>query len=156
MPKGRTSTAESMVKQLEMLKDERAILNTLHRYPHCIDYDAAEQEFLDLFTADGVFDIRGQYARARKYQGREELTQFITQHRKDATYHQHSLVNPVISINGAEAYVESYWATLDRGESGPSLGGCGRYRDRLVKKDGRWRFKERIVEIEVLNAESNR
>jgi hypothetical protein len=148
--------ASDLEKRLQVLEDERAILDTLHRYPHCIDYTGRAAEFVDLFTDDGVFDIRHAPPLGRKIVGRKALEQFIKGHRTpEAKYHQHGIINSLISFKGNEAFVESYWLTLDRGVKGPSLGGCGRYKDHLVKQGSRWKFKERIIEIEVLDPDSH-
>ena len=48
---------EELVRRLAALEAERAILRTLYRYGHSIDY-GLEQEWVDCFTEDGVFDVR--------------------------------------------------------------------------------------------------
>ena len=48
------ATFEAMHARLTQLEDERAILDTLHRYGQAIDRNQAE-EWASLFTEDGVF-----------------------------------------------------------------------------------------------------
>jgi hypothetical protein len=139
---------------MALLLEERAILDTLYRYCHCVDTPGREREFVSLFTDDAVFDIRGNYPRARRVEGRAGVEAFIAAHRKAGQYHKHIVVNPLITISGDEAHAESSWVVMDKGPKGPIAGACGRYRDRLVKQTGRWRFKERVDEIEVIDLES--
>ena len=65
-------------------------------------------------------------------------------------WHKHYLVEPIVRLEDSnKAIVESYFARLDEDENGAYIMAFGRYRDRLVKcKDGKWRFLERICEIE--------
>ena len=48
--------SESAAKELALLLEERAILRLLHRYAHAMDY-GDESAWVDVFTADGVFDL---------------------------------------------------------------------------------------------------
>ena len=141
-----------VLERLRVLEDERAVLRTLHRYAHCIDY-GLEAEWVDLFTEDGVFDVRRMKdgtGPPHRESGRDQLRRYIAQHtRAPAKYHKHFMVEPAIRVDGDEATVECYFTRLDEREGGPFVLAFGRYRDRLVKSaDGRWRFRERIVEVE--------
>jgi hypothetical protein len=64
---------QELVRRLEALETERAILRTLYRYGHSIDY-GLEQEWVDCFTEDGVFDVRRRVGPASaRYEGRAPL-----------------------------------------------------------------------------------
>jgi len=83
--------------------------------------------------------------------GRAVLSQYIAKHTKSPElWHKHCLVEPIIQLEGDnEASVESYFARLDEDRNGPYVLAFGRYRDKMVKApDGKWRFKERVCEIE--------
>ena len=133
-------------QRLEVLEAERSILRTLYAYAHCIGY-GLEQDFVDLFVDDGVF----QHGKHR-HLGRAELATFIAaQPRPPASHIKHLLVNPVITLHGDEAEALSYYARVDDGPNGPFIYSFGRYRDRLVKcADHKWRFKERVTEREAI------
>ena len=135
-----------------ILMAERSVLDTLYRYGHSIDY-GLEDEWLDCFTADGVFEVRGQTTDIprRSYQGRDELARFVSQHtRAPDQWHKHLLIEPRITVDGASAKVCSYFARLDSTNTGrPFVHAFGRYRDELIREaDGCWRFTERIAEVE--------
>jgi ketosteroid isomerase-like protein len=125
--------ATDVEARLELLEAERAITRTLHRYAHSIDY-GDEEAWVDCFTEDGVFIAR--HTRA------PEL------------WHKHLLVEPAIDVEGDTASCVSYLAVVMEHDDMPVLRVFGRYRDRLERgDDGRWRFRERIAEIESMRAD---
>jgi SnoaL-like domain len=132
------------------LEDERAVVATLHRFTHYIDY-GRELEFVELFTVDGVFEVRHRQTSAiARRAGRAELSRYIAGHtRAPRRFHKHLLLQPVIALDGAIARVESYFAVLEEREGGPYVKTYGRYLDTLAKEGGTWRFRERIAEVEV-------
>jgi hypothetical protein len=154
---GSTSDAIGQLEaRLVELEAERAIVGTLHRYAHSIDY-GDEESWVDCFTEDGVFDVRSRHAHQLKryVQGRAELAAFIATHtRAPELWHKHLLIEPVIQVDGDHATCVSYLAVVMEHDDAPVLRVFGRYRDRLVRgDDGRWRFAERIAEIESMRAD---
>lgn len=134
--------------RLRLLEDERSILETLCRYGHTIDY-GLHPEWVDCFTEEGAFDIRFRGERQARIEGRPALASFISHHTvPPERFHKHLMVEPVITLDGDEATVESYYVRLDgHGENGmtPAIKAFGRYSDHLLRcDDGRWRFTERI------------
>ena len=132
--------------------EERAVLSTLYRYGHSIDY-GLEEDWVDCFTSDGVFDVRLRLdeGRSHRHSGRDALAAFVAQHtRAPDRYHKHLLVEPVIDVSGDHASVRSYFTRLDAADDGtPYIRAFGRYVDRMVKgPDGVWRFEERVAEVE--------
>jgi hypothetical protein len=138
-------------RRVQALEDERAILRTLHRYGHCIDY-GLDAEWVDCFAPDGVFDLRLRVrGTTRRIVGAAALAAFIATHSNaPSAYHKHLLSEPVITIDGDTATVESFFARVDAADDGaPYLFSFGRYRDRLRRcRDGAWRIEERIAESE--------
>jgi hypothetical protein len=156
MRKRENPSGDNLVKRLELLEDEKAILQTLYRYGHCIDY-GLEQEWVGLFMEDGIYEIRLRHpGSVIRKEGSQALAQFIAEHtRAPAKYHKHLLVEPLISLEGKnQATVESYFLRVDEGEGKLHILAFGRYKDRLVKHNSRWLFKERICEVEALSRES--
>ena len=140
--------------QVALLMAERAVLDTLYRYGHSIDY-GLEDDWLDCFAPDGAFDVRYRVGvrPSRRYEGRDELAGFIAGHsRAPHRWHKHLLFEPLVAVDGDRATVRSYFARLDAGEDGaPYVRAFGRYLDELVQgSDGSWRFAERIAEVEAL------
>ena len=157
MRKRENLNGDDLVKRLELLEDEREILKTLYRYGHYIDY-GLEQEWVGLFTEDGIYEIRlRQSGSVIRKEGSQALAQFIAEHTSaPAKYHKHLLVEPLITLEGKnQATVESYFLRVDEGEGKLYILAFGRYKDRLVKHNSRWLFKERICEVEALSRESS-
>ncbi len=140
--------------RLTELEATQAILDTLYRYAHSIDY-GLEDDWVDCFTEDAVwYTKRNPIAAAgrpdHRYQGQAELRAFVSAHtRPPVGWHKHMLVEPRIHLDGDRCRVDSYMMRLDAHPAGSYVRAFGRYRDRLVRcPDGRWRIEERIAEID--------
>lgn len=142
-----------MDDEIRTLIEERAVLRTLHAYAHAMDY-GDEAAWVDLFTPDAVFDVfhpdTGEAI--HREEGRADLAAYVAQYPKPPQFRKHCIVDPLIELDLARgvADVLAYWILLQRddGTSEPRLAAFGRYRDRLVKLDGRWRIATRIAEVE--------
>jgi hypothetical protein len=154
-----TEKVEALERRLKILEEERAILSTLNAYGHAIDY-GLKAKWLDCFTEDGVYKVQAFGTTLSEalvtqpptgLKGRDVLSQYIAKHTKaPELWHKHFLVEPIIFWESDNTTsVESYFARLDEDQNGPYVLAFGRYRDKMVKDpDGKWRFKERICEIE--------
>lgn len=139
----------SLAKRLEQLEDERAIVRLLEMYCHCLDYNL-EKEFIDLFTEDATFEARyRQPIRGHKQAGRAALEQYIAKTRVKTQQVKHLMTVPRIMIDGDEARAESYLTVLAERDGLPFLWRFGRFRDRVVKRNGKWLIAERVVEVEL-------
>jgi SnoaL-like domain len=132
------------------------ILRTMYRYARALDY-GLEDEWLDVFTPDARYDTilpDGSYF--VHLTGHDELRAFLVgyPHPPDS-YQKHISVSPIIEIDGDEAVADSGWVFLTRAPGGlaPRLAAFGRYRDRLRRLNGVWRFSERICDTEAVATE---
>ena len=140
--------ADGVEARISLLEDEREILRTLYTYARAID-EVDEERFVDCFSADGIFDVRGEGGTVIR--GREELRRFM-QHRArvQPSSRTHLTIEPLVTVSGDDAACTSYIAVLRDEDGDPVLGTFGRYLDRLVREaDGRWRLAERVAEMEV-------
>ena len=142
---------EELEKRLRALEDERAILSTLYRYGHSLDY-GDEESWMDLWTPSA----RLYWPQTDFISGVEMFARVFRAHtHAPETYHKHFLIEPLIRIDGDLATAESMFARLDNYEGAPKLRSFGRYLDVLARcPDGVWRFDERVTEVEVLRAGS--
>jgi hypothetical protein len=131
--------------------DAREILRTMYRYARALDY-GIEDEWVDVFTPDARYDTvlpDGSYF--VQLSGHDELRAFLLgyPHPPDS-YQKHITVSPIIDVDGDEARADSAWVFLTRGADGmtPRVSAFGRYRDRLRRVDGVWRFSERVCDTE--------
>jgi len=153
----------ALAARLDLLEAERAILHTLYRYGHAIDY-GLEADWVDCFLPDGAYDLRFR-AKPQAYnplkgtptplgarhEGHAQIRAFVANHtRAPARWHKHVLVEPVIAVTGDTATVQSYFLRVDHEDEGrAAIRSFGRYLDRMKRcPDGQWRFVERVAEIE--------
>ena len=146
--------ADALLARLQVLEDERAILQTLYQYGHAMDY-GPDADFIDCFMPLGVWDVRmrlipdGAFTCA----GHDEIAASLemqTSVRAPALFAKHLLIEPRISLDGNEASVESYFVRIEPSDGAPTqIVASGRYLDHLIRcDDGRWRFTHRIAEID--------
>ena len=144
---------DELTARLQALEAERAVLTTLYRYGHALDY-GAEADWVDCFAAAAHYEIRdpgtGTTCTVRSYDGRDELAAFAAGHtRAPERYHKHLVADPLIAVDGDCATAVSYFLRLDDVDGQRVVYAFGRYRDELVRcADGRWRFAVRIAEVE--------
>jgi hypothetical protein len=139
--------------RLRILEDERAILETLHRYGHAMDY-GPDTEFVSCFVVNGCWIVRMRRSRAGfTCRGHDEIAASLVSQmsvRVPALYAKHIVVDPRITLDGDNANVVSYFLRVEPRNDGPTrIVASGRYLDRMVRShDGCWRFEERIAEID--------
>lgn len=138
MPPGKTETPAA-------LEDRLAAGELLDRYPFLVDQGRYE-DLAQLFTPDGV--IEGPVGEPG--QGRDGITRFF---QASATrvvegplprLMRHHLTSRTIELSGDEGSACSYFVAFTEG--GPDH--WGRYRDKLVKADGEWRFRRRLLTVD--------
>jgi hypothetical protein len=147
------ATLDALTARVTRLEDERAILDTLHRYGQAADR-GDDAIWADLFTEDGQFAAfdRGGTLLFR-LDGRVELQPWLRKFRAGETrLSKHVVLAPVIAIDGATALVKSYLTRLienvDPYQS-PTVLLMGRYEDEMVRgPDGKWRFHRRTAHTE--------
>src|SRR5437899_956515 len=102
------TTTVALEARLQVLEDERAILQTLHQYGHAMDY-GPDADFVDCFTPDGVWDVRmRRSATGFQVRGAAELEVSLaaqTEVRAPALFAKHIVVDPRITVAGDEATV---------------------------------------------------
>jgi uncharacterized protein YxjI len=145
-----TSTALAALRlRIIRLEDERAILDTLHRYGQTID-SGLDQEWAELFIKDGLFLCVDRFGtEILREQGRKALAQWVRDFKAGETLQmKHCVLAPVVRINGDMATVVSQYANLVENQdrhAAPHIRFTGTYRDEMVKdNEGSWRFRQRI------------
>jgi len=131
---------------LAELAAREGVRDTIARYAHCADSGRFE-EMVALFAEDGVMDVEGR----APLRGRAAILAFLTETRqslRDTTtrpFIRHHVNSVQVEVEGEDgARAASYFFAIT--ERGPDH--WGRYRDRLVRRDGRWLFAERKVRVD--------
>ncbi|MCS6924338.1 MAG: nuclear transport factor 2 family protein [Candidatus Binatia bacterium] len=125
-----------------LFEEKFAIQELIARYNHAIDFGNYEA-WVECFTEDGVFE-----GSAGRFAGRAELQKFTEQFntmRTNLPNVRHCVMNTVTEVEGDTAVSSSYLQLVTTGKEGTKIVFTGRYDDKLVKVDGKWRFKERKV-----------
>lgn len=133
---------------LSVLEEKEAIRELLAEY--CFRFDNGEfEEWLRLFTADGVFDLG---ARGRM-ESRDALRQFLQgiPLTSGLPMIRHCVTNWIVRVDGTRATAQSYVVVV---HGGPTLGLtlAGRYEDQLTRVEGAWRFRERKVHFDLMGS----
>ena len=130
------------------LADRVAIEDMVTRYYANFGKQDAAEDFGAFYTEDAVFDVNGIVS-----QGRQAIEAFYADSAEEAdaparqgTFHM-MISNPVIDVNGDTATAEFMWTgVINTGiQQPPQLLEQGREYDLLVRQDGQWRIKKRVV-----------
>ena len=131
--------------------DRLAIQEVAFRYIHALDTRNADL-YVSVFTEDAVYDVEG-----KLYHGHTELRGIIAglQKARDASLAAGKPVidlyptnlNPIVDlISPTEAHFQAYWQTLRLADDNTMrIGGMGRIEDVLVKQNGVWRIRQRVL-----------
>lgn len=140
------ATANLTAEQQELL-DKIAIEDLLVRYYEGFG-TSDPAAFNEFYTEDAVFDVNGIVA-----EGKEEIEAIYAGMDEDGespaaqgTFHM-VLSNPVIDIEGDTATAKMLWTGIMNADlrGPPTFVEQGREYDRLVKRDGQWLIKKRVV-----------
>jgi 3-phenylpropionate/cinnamic acid dioxygenase small subunit len=150
---------DDILRRLVRLEDERAVLDVLFRYAQAMDH-GSDQEWLDLFTDDAVYEVHGGeaassflsarggtvHAKGIRFSGRAELARFIAgRSRVEGRETKHFFTQPIVQLDGDEARVESYYLAAADQAGARDIYSIGRNLDWFVRgADGRWRFRKRV------------
>ena len=115
-----------------------------------IDYyghlGAGHADFGNFYVADGILDVNGLVAKGQR--AIEELYRQVREGtpRRPGTFRM-LLTNPHIVAIGDAATVDVIWTGVNSAsvQSLPQIVEQGREHDELVKRDGHWYFKHRVI-----------
>ncbi len=130
------------------LADRIAIEDMVTRYYGNFGRQDAAEDFGAFYTEDAVFDVNGIVS-----EGREAVEAFYAENAEEpdapaaqGTFHM-IISNPVIDVDGDTATASFFWTgVLNTAiQDPPQLLEQGREYDLLVRQDGQWRIKKRVV-----------
>lgn len=128
------------------MNDIDQIRNLLARYCHAVDDDDLET-LVELFTEDieieedgSVLTPRDNYIdMIRRFQAAVAKSDVIAD--------KHLLSNSWINVSGDEATAVSDVVVIKCDQEGWRIASSGRYSDQIVKIDGQWMFKRRVIDF---------
>jgi uncharacterized protein (TIGR02246 family) len=119
--------------------DEAEIGRTLAEYSQLCD-DGRFDEWASLFTEDASFVVAGKVT-----EGRSAIRSYMAELQPAEARGKHIISNSLVELDGARAAVTTDYLFVRRGTDGLGILAAGRYYDRLVRHDRRWRFHRRTI-----------
>ncbi len=122
--------------------DKLEIMELASRYNYAVDHKDAEA-WADCFTDDGEFKVNGQLVA----QGRAAFVAFVKAKGADWVT-RHWTNNAIIDGNEDMARLRLYvtaYSVVDGALAAPYV--MGEYDDTVVKSGGRWKFKQRHMQV---------
>ncbi len=136
--------AEYPVTTLATLLDRAQIEDLLVNYYE--NFGVTDDNFATYYVDDGVLDVNGLVAR-----GREQIEDLYKKTaegtpKRPGRFHM-LLTNPRVVVHGDSATADVVWTGIisETPVSTPRFVEQGREHDELVKRNGRWYFKHRII-----------
>lgn len=140
----RPALAEYPVTSVATLLDRVQIEDMLVNYYE--NFGVTDSNFGSYYLPDGILDVNGLVARGE--QQIEDLYKRTAAGTPRRPGRFHMLIsNPRIRVNGGTASADVVWTGIlsDTPQSTPHFIEQGREHDELVKRNGRWYFKHRII-----------
>lgn len=123
------------------VEDHLAIRELAARYNRAFDYGDPEA-WAACFTPDGTFNMGSKTLAA----GSEALLAFAQKVIPTMTI-KHCTTDAIVEVDGVNGTHDAYLIVLNTKDK-VFVADSGRYRDRVVKVNGAWKFKQRVVEID--------
>lgn len=135
-----------LLTRLQQLEDRQAILDVVTR--HARGHDRHDVALMNgCFWDDGV-DEHGQFVTPGPAYG-----EWANAAHAGYVLHDHNITNHSCEIDGDTAHAETYvmGAFLSRRAPGHAKVTCGRYIDRLERRNGEWRIVVRrtVIDVEI-------
>jgi ketosteroid isomerase-like protein len=131
-------------RRIEQLEDRQAILDCIQR--HARGCDRHDVDLLRSTYHPDAIDEHGSAVNA----GPEYAGWANAVHAASSTAHLHNVTTHTCEVQGDAAHAESYVIVVMLGLDGRTAQClCGRYLDRLEKRDGAWRIAHRRSTVEV-------
>jgi uncharacterized protein (TIGR02246 family) len=120
-------------------EDEEAIRRTLGEYSQHYD-DGRFDEWAELFTADARLVLAGTVT-----EGRDAIRNHMMPIQAAGGPCMHVTTNSLVDVDGDAATATTDYLFVRPTTDGLSIIAAGRYHDRLVRDETRWRFRERSI-----------
>ncbi len=123
------------------VEDKLAILELSAHYNHTLDYGDADG-WLDTFSDDAVLNGMG-----APLNGKDQLSEFAQDYVQNVKSMRHWTNNHIIEVDGDTASHTSFFLIIDI-DGSTSIKVTGRYKDKLKKEGGEWKFTLREVSFD--------
>ena len=133
-----------------LLEDKDQIRDLFSRY--CVYVDSGQAEaYVGLFTEDAIVDL----GRIGRFEGRPALLELQKRKGGKTGPMRHFITNSLITVEGDTAHATSYVLVVNTAGEAPVAVMAGHYFDQLVRQEGRWLIRQRLVHPEPVLLESS-
>lgn len=148
---GKPAPNDDTARALAALQDRAAVEDLLQEYYRHLG-SGAHEGFDTFFTEDALLDVNGFIAQGHKAiqglydrAGGSEKPAAVPPEKMHMDYMH--LTNPLVRIDGDTATASMFWTGVVSNDlnAPPEFEEMGREYDLLVKKDGKWKIKKRII-----------
>jgi hypothetical protein len=137
----------SLEQRVSRLEDIEAIKYMKAKYAEYLDNGYDPEGVASLFIENGLWEIKGVGGKAK---GRGEIKQHCRNLSSGITWALHNIVSPAVEVDadGQRATATFYlvcfvsMAPSEQSPQGEAVFIAGKYKDTLVKVDGKWLFEE--------------
>ena len=126
---------------MSKVEDHLAIRELAARYNRAFDYGNPEA-WVECFTEDGSFEMGSKKLAA----GHTDLLAFA-QKMIPTMKVKHCTTDAIVEVDGDTGTHDAYLILIDCGDK-VSVANSGRYIDAVVRVNGEWKFKQRVVDID--------
>ncbi|HAD09496.1 MAG TPA: hypothetical protein DCF62_08455 [Porticoccaceae bacterium] len=123
------------------IEDRLAIRELAARYNRAFDYGNPEA-WAECFSDDGTFNMGSKELAA----GKEALLAFAKKAIPTMKV-KHCTTDAIVEVNGDSGTHDAYLILVDFSDK-TTVNNSGRYLDDVVKVNGEWKFKKRVVELD--------
>lgn len=129
------------------VSDYDEIRNLIARYSHYAD-DNDPEGYRSVYAKDGELVEHGMPIPADRLPVLVAAYKRLIEEQAQPYGEKHLQMNTAIEVDGDKATaVTDLLMVVLRADSGWSIGGSGRYNDELIKENGHWRIKRRVVTL---------
>lgn len=126
---------------MSKVEDHIAIRELAARYNRAFDYGNPEA-WVECFTEDGSFEMGSKKLAA----GSTDLLAFAKKMIPTMKV-KHCTTDAIVEVDGDTGTHDAYLILVDCGDK-VSVVNSGRYIDAVVRVNGQWKFKQRVVDID--------
>ena len=126
---------------MSKVEDHLAIRELAARYNRAFDYGNPEA-WVECFTEDGSFEMGSKKLAA----GHTDLLAFAKKMIPTMKV-KHCTTDAIVEVDGDTGTHDAYLILIDCGDK-VSVANSGRYIDAVVRVNGEWKFKQRVVDID--------
>jgi ketosteroid isomerase-like protein len=130
-------TETTVESRLQRLEDVEAI--KVLKADYCFSVDQGDTDrLISLFRHDAVWHAPG----IGRYEGKDAIEKFFHSLPDMMRFWLHMVMNPLITVNGAEAQGRWYLLEPNTLKNGTPVWGAARYEERYRRQQGEWLFQE--------------